>query len=287
LLKPALARGGLRTVAATTWAEYKKYFENDAALKRRFQVVKVEEPTVDLAVRMMRGMAKTFEKHHKVRILEEAVEESVKLSARYISDRQLPDKSVSLLDTACARVALSQPATPAAVDDCTREIELLDVELGMLEREAAIGADHQERLQDVKDRKQAAQTRLAGLQKRWADEKRLAAEIQKVREKLELHAAAGQPGGEAKNRLRTDEQAKGREDLARLTKELLAMQGESPLVLPMVGSQAVAEIVSNWTGIPVGKMVLDEIKTVLALREKLEDRIVGQSHALEAVAQRI
>src|SRR5262249_24479463 len=187
LLKPALARGGLRTVAATTWAEYKKYFEADAALKRRFQVVKVEEPTVDLPTRIMRGMAKTFEKHHKVRILEEAVADSVKLSHRYISDRQLPDKSVSLLDTACARVALSQSATPALVDDAMREIELLDVELGILEREHAVGADHQERLQDVTARKKAAEERLAGLKKRWESEKQLAEKIRDVRNKLEAH----------------------------------------------------------------------------------------------------
>src|SRR6516164_1311972 len=155
LLKPALARGELRTIAATTWAEYKNYFETDAALKRRFQVVKVDEPDQDKAMRMMRGLTHTLEKHHNVRILDEAVEDAVKLSDRYITDRQLPDKSVSLLDTACAKVALGQSATPATLEDCRREIEHLDVELGILEREQAVGAAHDERLQELADKKQA------------------------------------------------------------------------------------------------------------------------------------
>src|SRR5438552_9518147 len=164
LLKPALARGELRTVAATTWMEYKKFFETDAALKRRFQVVKVDEPDIDRAIRMMRGLNGVLEKHHKVEILEEAVADAVKLSSRYITDRQLPDKCVSLLDTACAKVALGQSATPAALEDCRREIEHLDVELGILEREQAVGAAHDERLQELAEQKQAAQTRLTGLE---------------------------------------------------------------------------------------------------------------------------
>src|SRR5262249_4093065 len=142
LLKPALARGELRTIAATTWSEYKKYFEEDAALKRRFQVIKVAEPDHDKATRMLRGLTSMLERHHKVRILDEAVEDAVKLSARYITDRQLPDKGVSLLDTACARVALSQSATPAALEDAKRDIQHAEVELGILGREQAVGADH-------------------------------------------------------------------------------------------------------------------------------------------------
>jgi type VI secretion system protein VasG len=287
LLKPALARGELRTIAATTWAEYKKYFETDAALKRRFQVVKVDEPDEVRAIRMMRGLTATLEKHHKVRILDEAVEDAVKLSHRYITDRQLPDKSVSLLDTACARVNLSQTATPPTLEDCRRDIEHLELEIGILEREHAVGAEHAARLQELTERRKTAQERLAGLEKRWAEEKRLAEEILKLRSRLEGHAAALSSPGDGKEQLKPAEEARCREDLARLHKELTRLQGQEPLMLPVVDRQAVAAVVSGWTGIPVGKMVLDEIKTVLRLREKLEERIIGQSHALEAIAQRI
>src|SRR5262249_16340219 len=160
-----------RTIAATTWMEYKKHFESDPALKRRFQVVKVDEPDIERGVRMMRGLSDTLEKHHKVRVLDEAVADAVKLSHRYITDRQLPDKSVSLLDTACARVALSQSSIPAAVQDCRREIEQIDIETGILEREVSTGADHRERLQELKTEKQTAQARLEQLDKQWKREK--------------------------------------------------------------------------------------------------------------------
>lgn len=284
LLKPALARGELRTVAATTWNEYKKFFETDAALKRRFQVVKVEEPDEDKAIRMMRGFTATLEKHHKIRVLDEAIEDAVKLSHRYITDRQLPDKSVSLLDTAAARVALGHSATPAPIEDCRREIEQLSVETGILEREQAVGAGHEQRLQELRELKQKADSCLAALEKRWAEEKNLVAEIQKLRTQLEAHAAGKAAG---KDQLKPAEEARAREELSRLQKELTQLQGEQPLVLPVVDSQAVAEVVSGWTGIPIGKMVVDEIKTVLALRERLEERVIGQSHALEVIAQRI
>jgi type VI secretion system protein VasG len=285
LLKPALARGELRTIAATTWAEYKKYFETDAALKRRFQVVKVDEPDEPRAVRMMRGLTAVLEKHHHVRILDEAVEDAVKLSHRYITDRQLPDKSVSLLDTACAKVALGQSSTPPALEDCRREIEHLNVEIGILEREQAVGAEHDQRLQELLEKKKTAETRLAGLEKRWEEERKLVGEIQKLRTRLEGAAASG--NGEKKAPLPPKEEEKAKADLSRLQTDLQKLQGESPLIQPVVDRQAVAEVVSGWTGIPVGKMVLDEIKTVLTLREKLEERIIGQSHALEALAQRI
>src|SRR5438128_506277 len=187
LLKPALARGELRTVAATTWMEYKKYFETDAALKRRFQVVKVDEPDEHKALRMMRGLTQSLEKHHHVRILDEAVEDAVKLSDRYITDRQLPDKSVSLLDTACARVALGQSATPPILEDCRREIEHLGVEIGILEREQAVGAAHEQRLGELTGRKQKAETNLTGLEKRWAEEKGLVESLRQLRGRLETH----------------------------------------------------------------------------------------------------
>ena len=283
LLKPALARGELRTVAATTWNEYKKFFETDPALKRRFQVVKVDEPDEPKAVRMMRGITATLEKHHKVRILDEAVEDAVKLSHRYITDRQLPDKSVSLLDTACAKVALSQSATPAALEDCRREIDHLDVEIGIVERERVTGAEHDQRIQELNDRKKSAQDRMTALEKRWAEEKKLVEEIQKLRARLEASAAAK----DAKDRLQPADEKQCKENLAKCAQALIKLQGEAPLMHPVVDRHAVADVVSGWTGIPVGKMVLDEIKTVLALREKMEERIIGQSHALEAIAQRI
>ncbi len=284
LLKPALARGELRTIAATTWMEYKKYFETDPALKRRFQVVKVDEPDEEKAVRMMRGLTDVLQKHHKVRILDEAVAEAVKLSHRYITDRQLPDKCVSLLDTACSRVALSQVSVPSSIQGCRREIEHLDLEIASLDRESALGTDHSVRLTELHEQKEHNQKRLAELEARWEKEKKLVTQFQEQRGKLEAHATA-KP--DAKERLRPDEEESGRAKLTALTAELTALQGEEPLVFPVVGGQTIAEVVSGWTGIPVGKMVRDEIKTVLTLKEKLEERVVGQSHALEAIAQRI
>jgi type VI secretion system protein VasG len=275
LLKPSLARGELRTIAATTWAEYKKYFETDAALKRRFQVVKVDEPDAPRAVHMLRGLATILEKHHQVRVLDEGMEDAVKLSHRYITDRQLPDKAVSLLDTACARVALSQTATPPALEDCLREIEHLDVEIGILQRETAVGFAHQQRLEELTAKKKTAEERRASLEKRLAEERTLVEEIRKLQQELESGTA------------KPSKAAADAAALAKLQQDLAKLQGESPLVYPVVDRQAVAEVVSGWTGIPVGKMVLDEIKTVLNLKEKLEERIVGQSHALEAISQRI
>jgi type VI secretion system protein VasG len=287
LLKPALARGELRTVAATTWMEYKKYFETDAALKRRFQVVKVDEPDVEKGIRMMRGLTATMEKHHKVKVLDEALIDSVKLSSRYITDRQLPDKSVSLLDTACARVALGQSSTPAAIEDTRREIEHIDVELGILEREKAVGHEHGERSAELAGKKEKAQTRLATLEKRWGEEKKLVEEIVKVMNTLEQHALAASGKGDGKAKLTTEEESRLKTNLNQLQRQLSDIQGETPLVQPVVNSQAVAEVVSGWTGIPIGRMVLDEIKTVLTLQQKLEERIIGQGHALDAIAQRI
>jgi type VI secretion system protein VasG len=287
LLKPALARGELRTVAATTWMEYKKYFESDPALKRRFQVVKVDEPDEARAIRMMRGMATKMEKHHAVRILDEALEDCVKLSHRYITDRQLPDKSVSLLDTACARVNLSRSATPAPLEDCQREIDHLDVEIGILKREEAIGKQQDERLQELQQKKAAAEKRKGDLEKRFQEEKTLVDKIYELREKIEAHLAAGDNKDKAKDRLAPADEDKCKADLKAKETELKKVQGETPLVHPVVDSQAVAEVVSGWTGIPIGKMVLDEIKTVLNLQKALEDRVIGQSHALKALAERI
>ncbi len=281
LLKPALARGDLRTIAATTWAEYKKYFEKDAALARRFQVVKVEEPAEDRAILMMRGIAGMLEAHHNVRILEEAVEASVKLSHRYIPGRQLPDKSVSLLDTACARVAIGQAATPAAVEDAQRQIDHLQVEQAILARETATGGQHAERTAAAAEELAAAEAKLADLTKRWEAEKAAVARIKDLRDAIEAAHATGAAGPPAAGL------AQHRADLAAATAELKALQGESPLVQVCVDAQTVAEVIGGWTGIPVGKMLADEIQTVLNLKSKLEARVIGQPHALDAIAQRI
>ena len=304
LLKPALARGELRTIAATTWAEYKKYFEKDAALARRFQVVKVEEPTEETAIIMMRGLTEPLENHHKVRILDEAVEDSVRLSHRYISGRQLPDKSVSVLDTACARVAIGQAATPPAVEDAQRAIDHSTAEIEVLSREEATGADHKERLVELTARKASAEESLARLTIQWEKERDLIGKIREIRAKLEDLAAprkkaapakAAGPGEKPVTPAAAPAAPAGpppdpaalKTDLDALNKELGKLQGESPLMQPCVTSQTIAEVISGWTGIPVGKMLTDEIQTVLKLKDRLEQRVIGQSHALEAIASRI
>ncbi len=316
LLKPALARGELRTIAATTWAEYKKYFEKDAALARRFQVVKVEEPDEEKAIGMMRGIAGIMEEHHNVRILDEAIVDCVKLSHRYITGRQLPDKSVSVLDTACAKVAIGQGATPAAVEDVTRSIQRLTSEIEALEREQVTGADHEDRLGDLTAKREAAQAELALLNEQWEKEKELVEKIRNIRLKLEMSrldslqpepvAAESDGDGEAveegstepTTEAATDDETPVEEskpvdveflkgELKKLNEELKALQGENPLMAPVVNSQAVAEIISGWTGIPIGKMVADEINAVLNLQRTLGERVLGQDHALEAISQRI
>jgi len=274
LLKPALARGELRTIAATTWAEYKKYFEKDAALTRRFQVVKVEEPSEPLAIAMVRGIVATLEKHHGIRILDEAVEAAVKLSARFIPSRQLPDKAVSLIDTACARVAMSQAAMPAPLEDRVRRIALIDTEVEILDREMAAGADHGAKKGELLDERKKADDDRVALEARWEEEKVLAKQIADARAAIESPETT-----EDKDALRAT--------LAEATTKLHTLQGEHPLVFPVVDAQAVAEIVESWTGIPAGRMQSDEIKTVLNLHEAMGRRIVGQDHALEAVAQAI
>ncbi len=282
LLKPALARGELRTVAATTWAEYKKYFERDAALARRFQVVKVEEPTEAVAIQMIQGLVHTLEKHHKVPILQEATVEAVRLSHRYIPSRQLPDKAVSLIDTACARVAMSQSAIPAAVEDCRRRIELTATEIGILEREAHTGARNEAELEAARKRKADAEAELEALEGRWKREQALVTEIRGLRDRLEAARKPPEGGAAAPT---PEEQQGWRDQMAALEGELKTLQGESPLMQVCVDGQAIAEVVAAWTGIPVGRMRSDEIRTIMNLREAMEARIIGQSHALEVVAE--
>ncbi|WP_144299536.1 type VI secretion system ATPase TssH [Elioraea rosea] len=274
LLKPALARGEMRTIAATTWAEYKKYFEKDAALTRRFQVVKVEEPAEPVAIAMIRGLVSTLEKHHKVRILDEAVEQAVKLSARFIPSRQLPDKGVSLIDTACARVSMSQAAIPAPIEDRRRRIALIDTEVEILDREMAAGADHGARKGELLEARAKAAEELAALEERWEKEKEIVGRMREIRGSIEDPKEEG------------DKDALKR-DLASENEALRAIQGEHPLIHPVVDGNAVAEIVESWTGIPAGRMQSDEIRTILSIKERMEERIVGQPQALQAIAEAV
>jgi type VI secretion system protein VasG len=316
LLKPALARGELRTIAATTWSEYKKYFEKDAALARRFQVVKVEEPSEAQCMVMMRGLVGSLEKHHKVRILDEAVNAGVRLSHRYLAGRQLPDKAVSILDTSCARLSLGQNATPPAIEDAVRQIDDLEVQQRILRRETAVGVDHAERLSEIEKQKADAQAHLTTLRERWDKERDLVVQIRDIRTKLEGvaegdgHSAGviAWPSQHADSPAATTSVAQGntatalasapepqselkpaelRLQLAELEKQLAVLQGEAGLIRVCVDAQIVGEVISGWTGIPVGKMMKDEIATVLALQSLLGNRVIGQPYALDVISQRI
>ena len=292
LLKPALARGTLRTIGATTWAEYKKHIEKDPALTRRFQVVTVEEPSQPKAIMMMRGIASMLEKHHRVQVLDEAIEAAVKLSARYIPARQLPDKSVSVLDTACARVAVSQHAVPAEVDDSRRRIEALTTELEIIDRDETAGYDVDARRAAVSHAKTEEETRLAGLTERWEAEKAVVETILDLRAKLReggqpVDGALGATGAESAPADATPDRAALVAELRAKNAELTALQGETPLILPIVDAQAVGSVVGDWTGIPVGRMLKDELQTVLDLPSLLAKRVIGQDHAMEMISKRI
>ncbi len=308
LLKPALARGTLRTVGATTWAEYKKHIEKDPALTRRFQTVKVDEPDETRAVLMMRGVAATMENHHQVQILDEALEASVRLSHRYIPARQLPDKSVSLLDTACARVAVSLHATPAEVDDSRRRIEALENELAIIGREADIGIVVADRAASAEDKLATERVRLSALETRWAQEKTLVDRLLALRSQLRRGGKAvdetttvgdvvvapvgeGVPADVSAVPAAPATPALDRDalllELDAVQTKLAALQGDAPLILPIVDYQAVSAVVADWTGIPVGRMARDEVETVLNLPKLLAQRIIGQDHAMEMIAKRI
>ncbi|HEV2418170.1 MAG TPA: type VI secretion system ATPase TssH [Terriglobia bacterium] len=316
LLKPALARGELRTIAATTWSEYKKFFEKDAALARRFQVVKVEEPDEVKCMTMLRGIVPSLEKHHKVRILDEGLAGAVRFSHRYLAGRQLPDKAVSVLDTACARLALGQSSTPPAIEDLVRQIDDLAVQQRILERESAIGADHSERLAEIATQKQTAEGRLKELRERWKKEGDMVTRIRELHAQLEAATApagsaapaAGAPSqggakevaasagassapaaetGGAGAAVAAVDPAALRAELSKVELDLAALQGETPMMRVAVDAQIVGEVISAWTGIPVGKMMKDEISTVLTLPSLLGKRVIGQMHALDAVSQRI
>jgi type VI secretion system protein VasG len=289
LLKPALARGTLRILAATTWAEYKKYFEKDPALTRRFQVVQVDEPSEEKALLMMRCVASVMEKHHQVLLLDEALEDSVKLSHRYIPARQFPDKSVSVLDTSCARVAISQQATPPEVEDCRRRIEALQIELEIIGREEAVGINVENRKDAAQASLEQEQERLESLNRRWKSEKELVSQILELRAKLrgaigkvegtesaleqaveEEAAQVSVETGEPQSKLEQTQLSEEKrlellDQLKSLQSELTEQQGEHPLILPTVDGQAIASVIADWTGIPVGRMVKNEIEAVLNL----------------------
>ncbi len=289
LLKPALARGELRTIAATTWSEYKKYFEKDAALARRFQVVKVEEPSEMQCAVMMRGIVPSLEKHHNVRIFDEAVWAAVKLSHRYLAGRQLPDKAVSVLDTACARLSLGQNTTPAAIEDATRRLDDLAVQDRILKRETATGADHSERLAEIASETADTEARLAALREQWDKTRGLVEKIRGIRTQLE-EVTAGAPApveGNGTAAAPALDVPALRAELDALSSELNAVQGEKPLMRVCVDSHIVGEVISGWTGIPAGKMAVDEISMVLDLEKYLGQRVIGQPHALEIISQRI
>jgi len=302
LLKPALARGELRTIAATTWAEYKEHIEKDPALTRRFQVVKVEEPSEDAAIRMVRGIAAVLEKHHKVEILDEAIQSAVRLSHRYIPARQLPDKAISLLDTVCARVAVSQHATPAEVEDIERRLQALEVEAAIIAREQAVGMDTGDRGPETEAALEAARTELDDARARWDSEKALVDEVLDLRAKLRAEGLAvddtadppaeeaeaeGEDTDEAPQHMTAEERAATLETLKAKQADLSKLQGERPLILPSVDRIAVGSVVQDWTGIPAGRMLASQAEQALTLATILAQRVVGQDHAMGMIASRI
>ncbi len=272
LLKPALARGELRTIAATTWAEYKRSFEQDAALARRFQVVHIEEPDVETAVTMVRSAVRGLEAHHDVRVVDAAVREAVNLSQRYITGRLLPDKAISVLDTACARVGIRQRSTPPAVEDAARRVDLLEAEVTQLERESATHADHRDRLARLLEQLEAARREQRELRDRWR------AECDKVEAIRQLEHDIEQRGEIAES---------VRESLQAERRNLELLQQNRPMVPVEVDGHVVASVISDWTGIPVGRMLRDQIGVALQLEEHLGRRVVGQDEALDAIARRM
>ncbi|GLR04983.1 ClpV1 family T6SS ATPase [Vibrio hyugaensis] len=266
ILKPALARGELRTIAATTWAEYKKYFEKDAALTRRFQVVKIDEPMPETAIAMLRGLLDVMANHHGVYITSKALEAAVQLSARYINGRQLPDKAVSVLDTACSRVALSQAATPGSLDSKRKALQIKELELEQLSKESLFGSENSREINDTREKIDELQGQILELEATWETEKQWVEEVKIIRQKIQLEG-----GGADKQRLNDIE-----ENLS---------QNPKPLVFSHVSEVLIGEVISDWTGIPLGKLQDDEIKAVLTLKETLSHRVVGQDHALETMSE--
>ncbi|HBJ33799.1 MAG TPA: type VI secretion system ATPase TssH [Planctomycetaceae bacterium] len=290
LLKPALARGELRTIAATTWAEYKKYFEKDAALTRRFQVVKVEEPSQEVAKAMLRGVATKLEKHHNVRILDEAIDAAVALSSRYITGRQLPDKAVSVLDTACARISASQKSTPGPIEDSRALREQLTGRIDRLKDEERLGAEHSDAISEIESKLQSVQVTLDELEERLKAESTLVDQILTLQRQIDRQTRTN---AECDPPVNTDSPSAAvsvetlKAELILLEKQLGELQGDEPLIYVDVDTQSVAATVAAWTGIPLGRMSTDQTEAVLHLKDRLEESVVGQSHALDEIAKHI
>ncbi len=301
LLKPALARGELRTCAATTWAEYKKYFEKDAALERRFQLVRCDEPSVEDAVVMLRGLKDRYESHHKVFLLDEAVGAAVSLSQRYISGRFLPDKAVDLLDTSCARVAVGLSTRPADLDDCDRRLEHLDTAITAMKRDRAGGVSiDEDALAEMEANRVSLVAERTKLEERWRAELEAVNKVRELRAALqadkqpEAAKADTAATGDGKEEAPAEPTAPAPVDESVLRAQineamsaLRKLQAEEPLVHPQVDAAAVAAVVSDWTGIPVGSMVKDEIQAILEIEDRLRERVVGQDHALKTVAEKL
>lgn len=277
LLKPALARGELRTIAATTWAEYKKYFEQDAALARRFQAIKIEEPSETNAIKILRGLFTKLEEHHQVRILDEAIIAAVKLSHRYLSERQLPDKAISVLDTACARLAVSDASSAHKIEALKSQLVQLYTEINLLKREKLTGVNHNKKIKTLIQQVVMLKNELEALEARWQKEYSIVTAIRKIRRKLELAQQ-----NKSKQSIKVLQQ-----QLKQLSTELLQLQGEIPMLQDSVDAQAVTEVISTWTGIPLGRMINDDIHTALNLEQNLQQIIVGQDYALQCIAQNI
>src|SRR5260370_4773496 len=300
LLKPALARGTLRTIAATTWSEYRQYIEKDPALTRRFQPILIEEPDVQKCCHMLRSILGPMEKHHKVRISDAAIVAAVNLSQRYIPARQLPDKAVSLLDTASARVAVSHSAGPAMIEDAKAAIDAREKEKAALESDSDLGAHAHDRIGALEREIATLKEPLAGLESDWATENKLVNEIRSLRDILSPpnsgHASANptpaaQPAATASTAAQPASEPADKESVRnRLRETFETLEGRDPekrMIYPHVDEHVVASVVSDWTGIPIGRMVKDEIENVLKLPEILNRRVVGQSHGLSTIAKRI
>ncbi|SKC21502.1 type VI secretion system protein VasG [Kosakonia radicincitans] len=256
LLKPALARGELRIIAATTWAEYKKYFEKDAALARRFQLIKVAEPDTDKATTMLRAMAPAMSRHHGIPILESAIHAAISLSSRYIAERQLPDKSVSLLDTACARVAISQTQEPKEIEAICVQLRAIECEIAALKRENSAP----ERREKLRQQATNLQSALDSLRQEWDRQTLLVQQLQ---------------------------QSQDAEEITRMREALAACHQQHAMVFECVDAACVADVVADWTGIPLGHMLEQEHQQLDTLCERLEQRIIGQRHALKHITQQI
>jgi type VI secretion system protein VasG len=281
LLKPALARGELRTIAATTWSEYKKYFEKDAALARRFQLVKLEEPTDEESVIILRGLRDKYEEAHKVNVLDDAIVTAAKMASRYISGRQQPDKGVDLLDTSAARVKIALTTKPDSLDDLERHIQTLERELHAYKKDEAAGGDvDQERITEIESEINETKGQAKSLEERWLKEKEAVERVLALQKQIE--------GGDA---AASDEQPRAK-DMEGMKKELESalhalkeIQGKNPLIRMQVDADVIAKVVSDWTGIPIGNMVQDEAQAILSMEDELRKRIKGQDQALDIVSK--